>query len=145
MDLASWREKRRGETFKLPSGLSVTIRKADLLDLAAQGRIPSMLVDAANQMVEGDAVKVERFAGQIEVINLVVSACLVEPAAAEKADETHILVTELTVQDRMAIYNWASQGVAELRPFRAEEGKPAGAGSGIQAVRDETERADGGG
>lgn len=145
MDLASWREKRQGEKFTLPSGLEVTLRKADLLDLAALGRIPSLLVDAANRMVGGAEVKVEKFKDQVEIINLVVTACLVAPEIGETADDTHILVSELTVQDRLAIYNWASAGVARLLPFREKPGEPAGAGPGSDALRDETERAAGGG
>jgi hypothetical protein len=138
MDLKSWREKRAGERFDLPSGLSVRLKKLDLLDLAAQGMIPTTLAGAANKLVGGTGLKVEEFESQVEVINLIVQACLVEPLAADEADENHIRVDELAVMDRLAIYNWASAGAARLRPFRDEEGQSAAAGPGGEAVRGET-------
>lgn len=125
MNLSEWRKKREGEKHVLPSGLEVTLRRCDLMDLAVRGDIPAPLAAAANEMVGGVKVDLADFGKYEAVINVVVGACLIEPAVAEEGDETHVALGELSMQDRMAIYNWASSGAASLRPFRDEKGKPA--------------------
>jgi hypothetical protein len=140
MDLREWREKRRGERKTLPSGLTVTVRRCDLMDLAEQGGIPTPLVAMAEPMVAtGVRLSVPDFPKYAPVINLVVKACLVDPVVADTADETHVAITELSLKDRLAIYRWANEGAARLLPFRE-----AGRGDGEtvrdgQDLRDETE------
>ncbi len=120
MDLKAWREKRKGERKTLPSGLDVTLRRVDLLDLAVQGGIPAPLMKAADKMLIGTNVAVQDFEAAEPVINLVVKACVVEPAIGDEDGGDQIGVRELPVQDRLAIYNWANSGVAQLKDFRSE-------------------------
>jgi hypothetical protein len=127
MDLKAWREKRKGEPFELPSGLKVVLRRCNMIDLAAVGGIPAPLAGLADKMLTGFTVSAADFQKYADGINLVVKACLVEPPAADAPDETHIDVNELTMKDRLAIYDWANQGVAELKPFR-DGSEPAAAG-----------------
>jgi hypothetical protein len=121
MDLKSWREKRiEGEQFDLQSGLSVRLRRCDLMDLAVLGNVPTPLVDEVDMLLSNTKteLKVEDFPRFAPVINLVVKACMIEPEIADQADETHLGIDELPMLDRFAIYNWAIRGLQPLVPFR---------------------------
>ena len=125
MDLNTWREKRQnGEKYTLQDGLVVTLRRCDLMDLAEQGKVPTPLVDAANGLLSNTKTElnIEDFPQYAPVINLVARACIVDPATADTADEDHLCVEELPVVDRLAIYNWAVQGVQPLAKFREGAG-----------------------
>jgi hypothetical protein len=117
MNLDEWKKRQQGEAFTLPSGLDVRLKGVDLLDLAALGKIPAPLAAAANRLVNNGMVRldVEKFGEFVEVVDLVVAACLQEPAGLVAAD--------LPIKDRLAIYNWACGGAAILQPFRGAPGK----------------------
>lgn len=141
MDLKAWREKRKGEQATLPSGLVVTLRRCDLLDLAEQGGIPAPLVAVANQLIEdGASIKVEELEKFMPTINLVAKANLVDPKVADTPDSTHVGIEELPVKDRLAIFNWAAAGVARLVPFREKPGQPADALGDVQGLPGEAEQ-----
>jgi len=119
MNIDEWRKRKgQGEQFTLPCGLDVTLKQADLLDMAALGKIPAPLAAAANRLINNGMVRLEleKLPEFLEVVDLVAQACLVEP---------EIQVTELPAKDRMAIYNWACGGAARLEPFRGTPGEPA--------------------
>lgn len=121
MDLKSWREKHQaGEQFELQSGLSVRLRRCDLMDLAVLGNVPTPLLDEADMLLSNKKteLKVEDFPRFAPVINLVVRACMIEPAVSDQGDDTHLGIEELPMLDRLAIYNWAIRGVQPLVPFR---------------------------
>lgn len=144
MDLIEWRTRRaQGVAMETPSGLKVRLRRLRLLDLAEQGRIPAPLVGAADNLMErGTPVGAENVGEIMEVVNLVVSACLVEPQVGVSGDD-QIAIDELPVADRLAIYTWAHQEVMALAPFREEDGQPGGAGPAGAPVRDTTKPAAG--
>jgi hypothetical protein len=140
MDLREWREKRKGEKRVLPSGLVVTVRRCDLLDLAAQGQIPAPLMAIAGNLVTtGIVVTMEDFSEYATVVNLLVRACMIDPPVAEDPDEEHVGINELPMKDRIAVYSWANEGVAMLAPFREERREPADAGRSGDEVRAEAE------
>jgi hypothetical protein len=140
MDLKEWREKRKGEKRLLPSGLVVTVRRCDLLDLAAQGQIPAPLVAMVGNLVTtGVAVNIENFGDYATVVNLLVRACMIDPPVAEEPDDEYVGIQELPMKDRIAIYNWANEGVAWLGPFREESGEPEDTGRSGDEVRAEAE------
>jgi len=126
MDLKAWREKRKGEKFTLPSGLDVQVQRVDLLDLAVKGGIPAPLVGSADAMIGGMKVNVAQFTENEAVINLIVMACMIQPCVVEEKtdDDDQVCVHELSMQDRLAIYNWANSGVARLMPFREKPSEP---------------------
>lgn len=122
MELSEWREARRaGEAFTLPSGLVVQLRRAQLLDLAVQGRIPSPLASLANKLLAAEtmALTVEAFQEYAPVIQMIVRACLTGPDGLE--------VDELPAADLLAIYNWANEVTVMVRPFRPGQKPDAGA------------------
>jgi len=140
MDLREWREKRKGEKRVLPSGLVVTVRRCDLLDLAAQGQIPAPLMVMVGSLVTtGMIVSIENFNEYASVVNLLVRACVIDPPVAEEPDDEHVGINELPMKDRVAVYNWANEGVAVLAPFREERREPADAGRSGDEVRAEAE------
>jgi hypothetical protein len=141
VNLSEWREKRKGEKFTLPSGLEVTLRKCDVLDLAAQGDVPTPLLSVVNRLM-GETVELTtenagEFAG---AISLVARACLVDPPVADEPDDEHITIDELSIKDRLAIYNWASMGASMLEPFRPEDGEPVGTEARLERVREAAKR-----
>ena len=146
MKLQQWRE--RGEDVTLPSGLEVKMRRVKLLDLAVLGDgIPAPLVDTLNQMMGGEGSKnktdgrFSAFAAELPMFNAVAKVAIVEPLVADEADEEHLGVEELSVEDRLFVFNWNFEraGGVALEPFREE---PEGAVDLSQLggdVRDETE------
>lgn len=142
MNLQEWRKQRKeGEKFTLPSGLEVSLRKCDLLDLAEQGQIPTPLTGLVSKMLgETTEIKADNAGEMMGVINMVVKACLVDPAVADEADDDHITIDELTTKDRLAIYNWANLGASSLVPFRGEDGKSPGTADRLRAIREKAQR-----
>lgn len=113
MELSEWREARRsGEAYTLPSGLAVQLRRAQLLDLALEGKIPAPLTGLANKLLaqETMVLTVERFGEYAPVIRLIAKACLAGPDGLE--------AEELPAADLLAIYNWANEVTVAVRPFR---------------------------
>lgn len=127
MNLREWRNLRStGEEKILPSGLVVRLRRVGILDLAEQGRIPAPLAGVVQSVIDKKEISIDlaefgKFAG---VINLVVGAAMMDPPVADVADETHIAVGELPVDDRMSVFNWCNEVGSQLEPFRQ---KPDGA------------------
>jgi hypothetical protein len=114
MNLAEWRARQQqGEAFTLPSGLEVRLKKVALIDLAQAGQIPTTLRAPVAEMLKRkpdqpvDLADVEKFG---QVLDVVVRACLVEPAELDLA--------ELSGNDKQAIFNWANQPAGKLEPFR---------------------------
>ncbi len=89
----------------LPSGLKVRVRRLTMLDLAAQGSIPAPLVEAADQVLEGIELTIEDFPKYAPAIDMLVTACIVDPPVASKPDAKHLAVSELPMKDRLAVYN----------------------------------------
>lgn len=124
MNLGEWRKKQaEGERMITPSGLAVRLRKASLLGLAEQGRIPAPLVGAVNALLnERQPLTVESVGEFLAVVNLVVSVVVIEPPIAVEPGADSLAMTELSVADRLAIYDWAISELEALRPFRETTG-----------------------
>lgn len=139
-NLAEWRSKKRAE-LDLPSGLTVVVRKANIVDLAISGGIPETLTNdlmaLANGPVEVDAQDLPKLA---PIFDAVARACLVEPAIGETADDDHITLEELDFEDKIAIFQWTMEATNALKPFRAN-GKGDGVADGYagEAVLAEAE------
>lgn len=130
-NLQAWRNKRI-ETRVLPSGLEVKVRRVVLMDLAANGEIPETLDALVQKATEGGfgIAEVQEF---MPLVNVVVTACLIEPSLGEVADDEHVTLNEIPAADRIDIFMWANGAANALRPFRGEqagdvESAPAGDG-----------------
>ncbi len=123
MNLQEWRAKQQqGEAAQLPSGLEIQVRRVGMLDLAEQGKIPSALAPKINELMKHglSTVSIEQVTEFSELINMVCRACVVGPDGLD--------VGELSYEDRLAIFNWASAMSAKLQPFRGANTKPVGTG-----------------
>lgn len=113
MNLAEWRAmKAGGEEGMLPSGLDVVLKKVSIVDLATQGQIPQTLAVKLNAIMKGGEVNVDltqmaEYAGMVEVV---ARACIVAPVGLE--------MSELSFEDKLAVFNWANEGVSQLQSFR---------------------------
>lgn len=126
--LAAWRAQRT-QVRTLPSGLSATLRKVQLLDLAAQGQIPTSLVGRVESLIAmsdqgGGAIDLADFPQHAAVINLVAKAALVDPPAADEPDDDHIGISELPFGDRLDIFNWAQEEGVALATFPEPAAEP---------------------
>lgn len=124
MDLREWRAKKaEGESMVLPSGLVIQLQRASVLDLAERGSIPAPLSGMMEKAMDSraHALQLREFPKYAELINVVVLANLKSPPVAETADDEHLAITELSMEDRLAIFNWANQLQVKLEPFRQNE------------------------
>jgi hypothetical protein len=141
-NLAEWRASLQ-ETITLPSGLGVTLRKVALLDLVAQGKIPTPLLGLIESLSNNPKLlndfKIEDVPQFTAMLDIVVRAAVIDPPLGESADDEHLQVGELTLDDKMMIFNWGNAGTKAIAPFSG--GSPAGerVGSDGGEVRTATE------
>jgi hypothetical protein len=131
MKLTEWR-KKQVEELELPSGLTATVRRVRLVDLAARGSVPTPLAGAVSEMLRGkkfDAASVADYAEYGKLVDLVVSAAVIAPPVAPTSDDEHLGLDELTLEDKTAIFNWAHSEGDRLDGFRAEPERDAVAGA----------------
>lgn len=137
-------------TVPLPSGLEVKARRATIRDLVSLGRIPDGLTpfvielmdlgesgepDAADVIEEKIMARVEEW---VRVLDQVWMICVVEPTFTRGAARPGIIPLEyVTIEDKMAFFNWC-QGVTDyLISFRTEEkgaARAVDAGEGVSEV-----------
>jgi hypothetical protein len=140
MDLKEWRAARRAE-LDLPSGLHVTVQRIELLDLIAQGSIPTpALAMVSDSIKQGTRVEVDlqSFAQYADLINAVVRAALISPPLSDVVDAEHMTLDEIPLNDRIAIFNWTMQGAKQIAPFSGEPGAGADAGRAGATLQPET-------
>lgn len=119
--IASWRSARTA-SYALRCGLVVTLRKIGLLELAAQGQIPTPLygqVQAFLNRERGESIKIEvgNFREWADTVNLIVMASVVSPPIGYEASDDTIGINEIPVDDRLVIFGWAQQEVAPSARF----------------------------
>lgn len=127
MDLENWREqKKNGEAFVTASGLSVRLRKVTLMALIEQGGIPTPLVGVVNSLItESTALTAENLRDYLAAVNLVVKAAVIDPPVADESGPGVLGVQELSPDERMEIYTWATAEVGRLMPFLPGFEQPA--------------------
>lgn len=141
MNLAEWRKSRVVDD-TLPSGLAVKYKKVSLLDMAAEGLIPETLTKYLENAMSGNQVKfdlkeLERLS---PALNAVAKASLAYPPVADEADDTHLAVNELPIEDRIYLFERVNKEAVKLRPFRGEKGQPGHAAPNGKGIRPPTKR-----
>jgi hypothetical protein len=147
MNLKEWRALQRQDV-TLPSGLEVTLRRITLVDLAAQGSIPAPLIASVNQVISSQTFSVatvEDYQKYGAVVDLLVKASIVNPPLAEHgddrvADDEHLGLDELSLDDKLFIFNIPHKPSEEIAPFRPQPERVVDAGPDGGAIRDEAER-----
>jgi len=111
------------------SGLTIYLREASMMDLVFSGKLPEPLVDAI-QSAGRDAqdVDIKSLARNgvefDEMVKGLILMTVVEPPIAEKGDDDHIGIRELSANDRMAIFNWLNREKNTLDSFRTGQDEP---------------------
>lgn len=101
--------------------IAVRLQKPNMINLAAQGKIPNHLLSTAAKMVGLGETKKEKqsIEDQIkevaQMMELYCRACLVEPTYEEMKDI-------LTEEQMEFIFDWAQGDIRSLEPFRKDEG-----------------------
>ena len=128
--LAAWRKGRTHE-LRLPSGLTVVVRDATVMDLVINGNVPQTLMQMIIGQAEGSGqVDLNQLSGNAEfgsLINEMVKICVVEPPLADVSDDDHLGLYELSGADRMAIFSDANREVEQVKTFRGEQAEPVDA------------------
>lgn len=121
MNLTEWRAKKeQGEQAILPSGLEVTLRKVNLLELAKRGQIPQTLQPLAEEAMQGKrSLGLAELAEVDKLLSVVAGACITAPVGLEPE--------ELDFTDKMAVFEWANTGAAKLQFFRQRQAQPVAA------------------
>lgn len=130
-NLKKWREQRLHEE-TLPSGLEVVLRDVDLASVFIEGDIPNTLItlitgDEFQQMKQEEAGKklVSEHKTDFDVLmKHIITAALVEPLIGAEPDDEHILYGELTLEDKMFIFNFANREADQVRSFREGTAEP---------------------
>lgn len=119
--VTAWRQSRT-QMLILPSGNVILVKQIGIYDLIEQGGIPQTLSAEAAAVAGPGLAKIteEQLRKYIQVVNLVVCACAVEPKISPKANDGMLGVDELTFVDRQEIFKWACGLGHRLRPFRRE-------------------------
>jgi hypothetical protein len=124
-DLRAWRLSREAE-LELPSGLTVRVRRVPLVDLAAGGQIPAPLAETVNRLIKagpgGIVIDLSTLTELAPVLDVVTRAALVEPPLSDVADDEHVTLAEISLDDKLEIFRWANTAAKELEPFRGEPG-----------------------
>lgn len=120
--LDAWRA-RRTATLTIADGLIVTLRRVNLVDLAARGRIPTPLLPQVEAIIRAAEtsgaieISLASFAEYGAAIDLVVLAAVISPPVAEEPSETHLGLSEIPMLDKIRIFTWAQQEAAQLATF----------------------------
>lgn len=134
INLRAWRQQRQS-TLALTCGLTITVRKVQLLDLAARGQVPAPLhsqVEALMSRSQGrapSALGIAEFPQHAQVIDLVVRAAVLDPPITDEPSPDTLSIDELPFTDRLAIFNWAQEEAAQVATF------PGAAGDGPRPAR----------
>jgi hypothetical protein len=123
------------------SGLRIFLRDASMMDLVFSGRLPEALLDVFKEMTDSggkdfDLKAMARNGAEFsQMVDGLVMAAVIEPPIAEKGDDDHLGINELSADDRMAIFEWLNREKNDLHSFRGEQDEPvstAQPGIGVQ-------------
>lgn len=127
--LAEWRASRYHEE-TLPSGLSVVLRDATMMDLILTGKLPPAVMDFAQEAEKDGRADIDlkelaaKGADMGTLVTELTRICLVSPMIGDVADDEHITLAELSADDKMFIMNWANREVSVTKPFREGQAEP---------------------
>jgi len=126
-NLKKWREQHLHEE-TLPSGLDVLFRDVDLASVMLEGNIPNTLIDLItnedfqklSEDEAGKKVMADHGTDFNALLVQLIKASFVEPLIGDVADDKHILFSELSLEDKMFIFNFLNRDAQVVRSFRDE-------------------------
>lgn len=128
-NLAQWRSTRLAEK-TLPSGITVWLKDVSMMDLVLTGKLPEGIMEFVEKSGDDGKKEIdlkevaEAGPGLGKMMDMLALLCIVEPPIAERGDDEHLGLNELSGDDKMFIMNWANREVKDLRPFREGEVEP---------------------
>jgi hypothetical protein len=109
--LAEWRAARVHEV-TLPSGLIVKLRKITIMDMVLRGKVSNGILAMADDAAKdgGDSLEMSKLAENAvefnDMLDAMIQLSLVEPKIGAEEDEEHIALSDLSSDDKMAIFNF---------------------------------------
>jgi hypothetical protein len=140
-----WREKARAaalaaaEELRLPSGAVILARRPDPVQLAAWGRLPMLLANAAHGQEPAARVSTEEMAEIAGLYRDLLSYCCVEPRiSTDPKGDDEIHPREIPEGDWTFIIHWAlrvpeARALESFRGGRSDDGD-RGDGQGVRAA-----------
>jgi hypothetical protein len=120
------REKREGGTvLTLPSKLKVRAKKPDIQTLVKSEVFPADLVNLLMRFQNLGAVNIRNLdeaKKMIELQETIVKESVMEPKIVDEPNDENkgIAITDLSMDDKVFIFNWATGGAQEVQSFRNE-------------------------
>lgn len=136
--LQQWREKLEAtEEIELSIGPAVIRSNVSLLDMVAAGHIPQTLLLGAHDAAKGKRGKelddealqrmgLEKLPELLPGLDALAIAVFIDPPLSKEGDENSLSVSKVPTLDKLNLFNYLNRGAEALRPFRGEEGEPAG-------------------
>lgn len=125
--LHDWKSKIGGEyNFLLPSGITVRLKKLNIVDLVLSGFVPISLFPAMVKLSENltkeDGTKdvdQEDLKSFYNLLNKIVIKAVQTPKVTEKGDKNSISIFDVEVSDKLAIFMEVIdfKGAQDLQPF----------------------------
>jgi hypothetical protein len=133
------REATEPELVILPSGNTALLKRPSMLAMMKQGEIPNPLMEAAVDLLDGQAPK--DFGGLVELLEHIAIEAFVEPRISRNGSpqDGEIALSDLSDADKLFVSGWMRGVADEAAPFRTD-GPGASAGGDGGEVRDEAER-----
>lgn len=133
--LQPWREYLATRTVTLEGGRQIVVRTVTLDALVARGTIPLLLFNesmeaSAQRRQKGGKGIDENFLKMLPSINALIMAAAVSPRVVDgpaDIDNGVISIDDLTIDDRMTLFNDLSGAARALRPFRRQSRRDADA------------------
>ena len=128
--LAAFRNAQLHKMTLPESGLTVTLKRVDLMSIITQGvDIPDSLSGLVGGMVNGgiDTAEIgfDDIGGFGEMLNIITIASVVSPPViAGAGDDTHLGTNEIPFADKQEIFNFGNGEASALIPFREADEKP---------------------
>lgn len=133
-----WKKASVGTDLTVPSGQTCRARRVDLQIFMKRGQVPNSLRSMLDKAATGEDVSKEDvvgeftsnpevFADMVQLVDIVVAECVLEPkvlpvpAEGEERDEERIYTDDIELEDKMFIFNWCVGGTAEYERFRKEQ------------------------
>jgi hypothetical protein len=125
MDLQAWRGKRNQTEDVEVGGLKIKCKRVALMDLAANGQIPTPLLGVVQEISNSGQsgafqLNVTELPQITDLVNLIAKLAAVEPKIEDEPSETALGINELSFTERMAIFTWANGTATALAPFPAQ-------------------------
>jgi hypothetical protein len=131
-----WKKDKKLKPVEMPSGNTGIIRRRPLQAFLKAGLIPNDLLPIIQEALKAGKTEIKpeeimqddkKVVGVLELIDVVVVACMVEPEVLpapvkeSERDEDLLYVDEIDWDDKQFIYTYAIGSVADLEAFREQQ------------------------